>query len=283
MALETDRTITFGKEVSPADEEAYKKKIAEARQRGVGALKNPEPVGVAPRPTGLPRASDREVKAAAAISESGGVQPRPAGSPLLSPGTAKQLQDMAAAQVKAQELTQAEEKKEEEKKADADLFDMFDFQGRNEAERVLNNKKRRQEIEGRCAPMNLEDLILKDEVTQLVPVVPDKFEVTYRSMTPEENLYIKRYIAKNDQGQSDQYVMEKFGILQLVCSVVAINGRAMPEFRKGSGEVDDKAFDAKLAMLLKKSGYVIADLGINYYWFDIRVRKLLNPDALGNG
>ena len=206
---------------------------------------------------------------------------------ILSPETASMLQEAASAQAQQahqdkEQKAAADTKKEEEKK-DEDLFEMFDFAGRNEAERVLNNKKRRQEIEARCEPMKLEDLIMHDEVRQLVPIVPKKFEVWFRSIKPDENLYIKQYLTKHDSGQSDQYLIEKFGILQLVCSLISINGKTFPEIRDPKDEIDDAGFDTKLKMLLKKSGYVIADLGINYAWFDIRVRKLLNPDALGNG
>jgi hypothetical protein len=120
-------------------------------------------------------------------------------------------------------------------------------------------------------------------VQQNVPIVPGEFEVVFRSMTPDENLFIKSYVAKNDQGKSDQYVLEKYGICQIACSVLSINGRALPDHRDAEGNPNEKNFDVKLKMLLKKSGYVVADLGINYMWFDIRVRKLLSPDAVGNG
>ena len=276
---ENDGPVVFGGgEIDPQQEKSYRAQIAAARKGGgLSSLKGGDPVGIAPKAAvpAMARPSER--------APADGVQPRPPGSPLLSPQTAQQLQDLAAAQVAQAEQAKVEEKKEDEKKQDEDLFDAFDFTGRNEAERVLNNKKRRKDIEDRCEPMKLEDLIMRDEVQQLVPVLPGKFEITFRSMTPDDNLYIKRYIAKNDTGQSDQYVLEKFGMCQLTCTVVAINGRALPDYRNSDGSVDDALFEKKLKMLLKKSAYVVADLGINYSWFDIRVRKLLNPDSLGNG
>lgn len=275
------KPIVFGgKELDPDEERAYLERVQAARRTGgVRSLKGTEPIGVVPRPA-VP-SLQRELPDVP--SSGGGVTPRPAGSPLLSPQTAHMLQEAADASVKqAQAAKKEEEKKEEEKKTE-DLFEMFDFQGRDEASRILNNKKRREAIEARCASMSVEDLILRDEVKQVVPIIPGQFEITFRSMTPEENLFIKRYIASKDTGQSDQYITEKFGILQLVCCVFAINNRPLPDHRNEKGEVDEKLFEAKLALLLKKSGYVIADLGINYYWFDIRVRRLLNPDALGNG
>lgn len=282
---EQPKIISFGPDDLDASEEAaYREKIEKARAGGgVNALKEREPVGVVPRPS-IPAARGSP-SGPSSRSESGGVQPRPPGSPLLSPDTARQIQEAAAASAKEQPVEKKEEEKkgEEEKKLEQDLFDLFDFKAQNEAERILNNKKRRQEIEARCSTITIDDLILRDEVQQTVPVVPGKFEIIYRSITPEENLYIKRYLALKDQGQAEQYLLEKFGMLQLCCSVVAINGRALPDHRGQNGEIDEKSFEAKLKLLLKKSGYVVADLGINYMWFDIRVRKLLNPDALGNG
>lgn len=277
MAENEGPVVFGGKELDPGKEKAYRAQIAEARKSGVSALKGGDPVGITPK-VAVP-VGNRPVTRV----PQEGVQPRPPGSPLLSPETAQQLQDLAAAQVRQADAAKGEEKKLEEKKTEEDLFDSFDFDGRNEAEKVLNNKKRRKEIEGRCEDMKLEDLIMRDEVQQVVPVIPGKFEITFRSMTPDDNLYIKRYIAKNDTGQSDQYVVEKFGMCQLTCTVVAINGRQLPDYRKADGGVDDELFDKKLKMLLKKSAYIVADLGINYSWFDIRVRKLLNPDSLGNG
>jgi hypothetical protein len=276
---EEPKAITFGRDIDPNEEAEYRKKIEAARKTGgVDGLKAKDPVGVLPRPS-MP--APRQVpEGPSSRTEAGGVQPRPKGSPLLSSETAEQIKGLAEASARQ---AMSEPKVEEPKKEEEDLLEMFDFQERNEAERILNNKKRRKEIESRLEPMKLEDLLMKDEVQQNVPVVPDKFEILFRSITPEENLYIKRYVAKNDTGQSDQYILEKFGMCQLVCSVLALNGRPLPDHRAQDGSIDDAAFDKKLKILLRKSGYIIADLGINYGWFDIRVRKLLSPDALGNG
>jgi hypothetical protein len=286
------QVITFGgKELDPVEEERYLSQIREAKKGGINALKGGDPVGVVPRPA-IPlaqKAAREAADLASAIGPDGSVRPRPPGSPVISPETAAMLREAsdAAAQQAHEEAQQkgapAEEKPEEERKADEQILEMFDFQGRNEAERVLNNKKRRAAIEARCEPMNIEDLLLRDEVQQLVPILPGKFEVLFRSMTPEENLFIKQYVAKHDMDKTEQYIVEKFAICQLCCSVLAINTKPFVDHRNAEGAPDEKLFEQKLKQLLKKSGYIIADLGINYMWFDVRVRKLLNPDALGNG
>jgi hypothetical protein len=278
------KTITFGQELDPSEEARYRERISKARSGGgVNALKDATPLGGVERPSIPLMTQHGKSVTPSPLTEDGGVQARPPGSPLLRPETAKQIQDLASAQVAAAAGQKAEEKKVEEKKVEEDVFEMFDFAQRNEAERILNNKTRRAAIEARCEPMNLADLIIRDEVRQVVPIVPKSFEVVFRSMTPDENLFIRRYLSKKDPGQNDQYLIEKFGLLQLACCLVSINGKDLPPHQDVRGDIDEDAFEVKLKMLTRKSGYVVADLGINYYWFDIRVRKLLNPDSLGNG
>jgi hypothetical protein len=277
--------IVFGKEeLSPEAKEAYRLKIESARKGGVNALKGTEPLGGVPRPVIPDFQRLREAGSApSGMTESGGVAPRPAGSPILRPETAQQLEDMAQAQ-KAQAEKEAEKKVEEDpfKKEEESLFDLLNSDQRNEAERLLNNKKRREEIESRCAPMKFEDLLFKNEVHQKVPIIPERFEPTFRSITPEESLFVKRYIAK-EQSISDQYLLEKYNICLLACALLAINDSMLPDHRDLNGSPDEKLFEAKLKGIFKKSGYIVADLGINYTWFDIRVRKLITADGLKNG
>jgi len=221
-----------------------------------------------------------------------GVHPRPPGAPVLRPETKQMLEDAAqagTAQAKAeQEKKDLDEKKLEQEAKLAQLLGAFDFNDQaNRIENILDNKKRRADIESRCTPMNLEDLLMQDEVHQTVPIIPGKFEPTFRSLTPTESLYIKQRMAR-ETITTDQYLAEKYNLLLLTCSLLDINGTPFVDHRKfehGSGTfiVDDKTFEEKLAAVMRKSGYVVADLSVNYMWFDIRVRKLLNPDDLKNG
>lgn len=276
-------TVVFGRsELDPAEAEKYKEQIRQAKQTGgVAALKGSTPLGHVPRQTNTPILTPQRGPSASPLTDEGGVQPRSPGSPVLRPETAQQLQDMAAAQAKQGTEVEKEIKKDVEE-AKEDLFQMFDFDGKNEAERILNNKKRRKEIESRCEPMKLEDLIMRDEVQQEVPIIPDKFVAKFRSMTPYENLFVKRIMA-DEKITSDQYLLERYGLCQLACSLMSINGSALPSHLDENGLPTDDLFNKKMKMIMKKSAYIIADLGINFYWFDLRVRRLLNPDDLKNG
>lgn len=271
--------VLGNKELDPAEAAAYREKIAKASLGGVNAFKGTEPVGGIARPRmpllqNPPKAPDMSTPR----DGSAGVVPRPPGSPVLTPTTQAQLEAFGKAQ--ADQKLQDDVAKEVEEKKD-DLFEMFDMAGLGEADRVLNNRKRREDIEKRVIPMSIQDLFTKDEVRQNIPVIPEKFEVILRSVTPEENLAVKQFMAKDGSG-SDSYAVEKLGLCQLACALVSINGVDFVDHRKDNIFNED-CFRLKLKQLLKKPGILVNDLSLQYVWFDIRVRKLLVPDSLGNG
>lgn len=274
--------IVLGGKADPEEEAKYKAKIDAAKKSGVNALKGSTPLGHIERPS-IPLLSKQGISSSQSDGlVDGGVKARPPGSPILSPATEQQLQDAAKAmKVPTENPPEEKDALSEDQEKDA-LFSMFDFDGRSEAERILNNKKRRKEIEDRCEPMSFEDLLMKDEVQQQVPIIPDKFIVTFRSLLPAESLFVKQFMSAESQ-KSESYYMEKMAICNLALGTVAINGKTIGAPHMNDDEVNEVVFKAKLKSLTKKSGYIIADLALNYAWFDLRVRRLLNPDKLGNG
>lgn len=284
MSEDPKSVLTIGRqELAPDDAATYSRKIAEARSGGkVNSLKGSTPLGHVERPTNIPLLARSSGQGASPISEDGGVQPRPPGSPAIRPETQQQLQEFNEAQKKEAEKVEVELKKDVEEKKE-EFFDMFETLGnQNESDRILNNKQRRKEIEAQLIPMKLEDLILRDEVHQDVHIVKDKFWVRFRSMTPQESLFIKAKMA-DEKVSSDQYLLEKFTIFQLVCGVVSINGQDFPSHLNSEGEPTPDAFMRKYKMIMRKPITVLADLSQNYVWFDLRVRRLLNPGDLKNG
>lgn len=286
------KVVSFGrKELDPEEEASYLAKMAKAKKErgGINALKGTTPVGGVERPE-MPDLTKKRlhpdaVMASSGLTPDGGVAPRPPGSPVLSQGTQSQLEAMKKAQDAEAAKPQLDEeaiKKAAEDKKD-ELLDVFDFMAQDEATRILSNKKRRQEIESRLQPMDFEDLLMKGYVEQTIPILPGKFEPRFRSLRPAESLFIKVYMSKDTEATTDSYTAEKYSLCQLACSLVAMNGKAYPDHRNTKGEPEMDLFKAKLKMLLDQSVYIIADLGIQFVWFDIRVRRLISPDRLGNG
>lgn len=287
--LRQKEVVLGSKEIDPEEEARYRGMIDQARKTGVGGLKGRTPVGGVERPQIPVMQRTRQVvpEAPDFPSPNGqrqqqGVTPRPPGSPVLTAETVRQIEEAQKVAQQAPAEEKLDEKKIVEESPDLAEF-LSGFNNSSTAvERILDNPKRRKEIEDRCAPMNFEDLLIRDEVRQMVPIIPGKFEPMFRSISPQESLFIKKKLA-DAPIQSNQYVGELYQLYVLTCGLYALNGEPLPPHTNQDGDVDEQAFDKKFKKVIRKSAYILADLSLNYGWFDIRVRKLINPDDLKNG
>ena len=147
---------------------------------------------------------------------------------------------------------------------------------------ILNNPRRRKEIEGHLSPMDITDVILHGEIRQVVPIVPDKLEVTYRSVSGDEDLSVKQMMFGESGG--DRYLMDKYTIMQLTLALVSINGDELPSHLNDKKKFDEEKFLSKFDKVVKFPIQLLADLGLQYLWFDERVRRLFigGTDELKN-
>ncbi len=196
--------------------------------------------------------------------------PRPEGSG-LRPETVQQLEAVAQANKKAVEPATNEDDFLDE--LDQDGWETDEFG--NRVRSLLNNKKRKDEIEKRLEPLRLEDLITINEVRQKVPILPGRLEPTYRSTGGNEDLFIKK-ILSNERG-SNQYMLDMFSLMNLVIGLHSLNGREFPTHLK-DGEPDEALFRAKLKIVARMPMALLADLSVNYVWFNKRVQKLFVAD-----
>jgi len=208
--------------------------------------------------------------------------------PRLSPETKEGLEALKEFQAKAQKVQEGsvDEKtvKKEAEKLEKDLkegvpekdfmSDLKDLLNNPAQWNVLNNPERRKKIEARCKAMNIADVILHGEVRQEVPIRQgdQPLVITYRSVSVEEDLAVKRMMFGETGG--DRYLMDKFALMQLTLGIVAINSEELPTHLTDERKFDDKRFDNKYSKLLRFPIQFIADLGIQYQWFDERVRDL---------
>ena len=182
------------------------------------------------------------------------------------------------------------ENEEERKKQVADAIDKLDDFDYDSLRRqmntdAINNPEQRRIIEDRLQPLELEELILKDRVKQQVPIIPKKFEVSFLSMTGDDDLALKRLLMAESKSVevTDRYLLDKFALMSLSMGCLAINGNPVPSHLNEKGEFDDEKFWLKFAWMLKRSIHVLAAIGANHTWFEIRVRKLLVTEKVGNG
>ena len=150
---------------------------------------------------------------------------------------------------------------------------------------IINNDDQRKIIEERCEPMKLDELVTQGFVRQRVPIVPGKFEPTFQSPGIGDDLAIKRLIMLEAKGLeiNERYLLDKFSFMTTVLGVYAINGNVLPTYRDGNGKFSDEKFWEKYEFLARNSFHMAGSLGVNFFWFDIRVRKLFVAERLGNG
>lgn len=163
--------------------------------------------------------------------------------------------------------------------------DLFNFGAVSQAMRNMQSAERRKVIEDKLTPLDVTDLITKQEIEQEISVIPGKLSYTFRTINQSENLFCLQYLY--DHPGSGLYVEEFLTTCKLTCSVVEINGARLPDHRKGAGtpneEIDREEFEKKMKILAKLPVHLIADISIQAIWFNDRVNKLFDVGALKNG
>jgi hypothetical protein len=176
--------------------------------------------------------------------------------------------------------------REEVEKAIKKLDD-FDFNRFREAmdKDIINNEDQRKLIEERLGPLSLDDMIMNNFVTQVVPIIPGKFEPEFQSLSGEDDLCLKRLIMVESKSLevSERYFLDKFSLMSVAAGVRSVNRNPLPDYRDQKGDFDDKLFWVKFNRVLKFNFHMLGSLGINHFWFDVRVRKLFAAEKLGNG
>jgi hypothetical protein len=151
---------------------------------------------------------------------------------------------------------------------------------------VINNDKERKAVEARLKDIDLSEGLATGEFTQLVPVVPGKLEIMYRTVSQVENDNFRRILFNwnAEDARAQTLAGERYGLMQTIAAVVRINGNEMPKhFDLSNKQFDEKTFLSKFELVSSYPTPLIHCLGVHAFWFDQRVRKLFTADALKNG
>lgn len=235
----------------------------EGLQAMQAAMKNPPPT-----PPGMPK-DDKEAEDQAAAGAAG--QSSRVGRPLT-----------------------AEEKEEDRRKIQEAIekMDAFDYDAlqRQLEEDILRNPEQRKIIEERLEPLDIDELITKNKVTQDVIVHPGKdgrgrLWFTFESMTGEDDLTLKQLIMKESKSieVTGQYLLDKFAFMSIAVGLKSINGNPLPRHTDDNGKFNEDKFWIKFHWVLDKPLHLIACIGANHTWFEMRVRKMFVAEKLGNG
>jgi hypothetical protein len=181
-------------------------------------------------------------------------------------------------------LSEEDKKDIQETLQNLDEFD-FDKYRNSLIKDILNNEGQKKLIEARLKPMDVGDIITQGYIIQRVDIIPTKFWVEFKTMDGETDLALKRLIMEDSRSVevSDRYYLDKFGLMSIAAVIHRVNDKPYGDITDASGNFDDAKFLAKFNKLLKSPMPMLASLGANAFWFDIRVRRLFVAEAVGNG
>lgn len=193
----------------------------------------------------------------------------------------------ASAAVGEQPLSKALSETDKEKlKSEIEKLDDFDYDQFKQTlmRDILNNDSQRKIIESRLQPMDIGDLITQGFIIQRVPIRPG-FTVDFKSMDGATDLALKRLIMEDQKSLevSERYHLDTFGLMSIAAVIHKINSTVFGEYVDEHGNFSDEKFRARYNKILKLPMPMLASLGANAFWFDIRVRKLFVAEELGNG
>ena len=152
-----------------------------------------------------------------------------------------------------------------------------------EVEEPTEDQKLRISIEKRLKPLDVgQHLMGVGEVLQRVPIIPDKLEPTFRTVTEYEEGWVDAWVHKQGDITVRQY-NRMMAEISLAFAVHSLNGQAWPVTTDRSGKVIDDAIEDRLGRVRKLSASVINMMAMNMGWFIERVNKALTSEALGNG
>lgn len=146
---------------------------------------------------------------------------------------------------------------------------------------VLNDPERKKRIESSLKAMDVTEIIVHGELRQTVSVLGN-LSITFRTVSTEEDLAVKRMMYGEKGGEL--YMLEKYNSLQLTLALVAVNEHELPTHLDKDGRFDSKLFEDKYRKVMLFPVQLVADLCVQYAWFDERVRAMLagQTEALKN-
>ena len=193
-------------------------------------------------------------------------------------GQAAQLAGGGAEAVTPEQRAQAEEALKN--------MDDFDFNSFRELmmKDLLNNDDQRKIVEERLKPLDLSELIMNGRISEVIPVRPVHYEPELQSLTGEEELALKRLLMEERKNLEapDRYLLDKYQLMTIACALKAVNKTTFPPHLDDKGKFNDERFWAKFNRVLQMPFHMLASIGVHYYWFDIRVRKLFVAERLKN-
>jgi len=188
----------------------------------------------------------------------------------ISPSTAAGLSALAQSNARppAPPVEEAEEEPRQEVAAEAVEEDEAD--------------KLRKAVEARIrGSIDIGEYLVNGEAPQVVPNIPGKLEITFRSVTDQEEAYVDAQLSKNRETTARVFLRGQ-NEWALTFHIVAVNGNKWPNTIV-NGEINETAVEKRLGHVRKLSSPIFQLITQNLVWFLERVNKAITMEVLGNG
>jgi hypothetical protein len=137
-------------------------------------------------------------------------------------------------------------------------------------------------------PLPIDQYILNGFLQQTVPVITGKLSVTLRTTVEGTEAFIESRLREIRRESGTSMLISEFYRHQarfaVACQVVSYGPSRWPSLLDASGDVDPKAFEARLALVKQIPAQIFPKVAQHLGWFNARVEALLkDPEVLGNG
>lgn len=177
-------------------------------------------------------------------------------------------------------VTASEQEGDGEEKEDENLFLGSMDAEMDAAIDKFNNSRRRKRIEAKLKPMMVESMVEHGELRQKVRISAG-IVVEFRTTRGDENQAILHELGTVDG--SELFLRERLALMNLAAGLRMVGSELMPPHFDANDEFDSDLFEKKLKRVLRFPIQILADMRVNYFWFDDRVRNVMIADELGNG
>jgi len=157
------------------------------------------------------------------------------------------------------------------------------FVNQFQADEQLMTPEQKELIEKRLEPIDLSQMFIEQEFRQVVPIIPGKFEVEYRSISGYEDEHLKLMLSDEPENVSTRYLGDKYATLSLICAVRVLNGKELPLHYTPQKGWDDKNFEKRGKLVMGLPATAVWSLMVHATWFDQRCKGLFKVSEIKNG
>jgi len=188
----------------------------------------------------------------------------------------------------------------EEYKVLMDAQDMALIRDRRQVEYMREAFDRNVQLEGRLETIPLRDYVLREFVTQLVPIVPGQLEIRFRSMTPEQEILMRELVAVaakelTEAAHPDSDLRIALGQLYEVCFMVEdvlgekpwpVSAAELHRLSHAPGDRKTRLADLRAALAQnldywrKRPGAWVQQVVVHLHAFQLRMRRQMDTAGL---